>query len=158
MKPTVYIETTVISYLTAWDSRDIIRLSHQLLTREWWANARPRFELYTSALVQHEAAEGDPAAAADRLKTLKDIPLVIIDGSVMELAAEIAAAISLPKRAQADAVHVAAAAVHGIAFLLTWNCRHLANGELVDRIERVCFGAGFNAPRILTPELLMEPI
>jgi hypothetical protein len=156
MKPTVYIETTIVSYLTAWPSRDIIRLSHEMLTRQWWAKSRHRFECFISDIVIHEASAGDPTAAAERLKALKDIPRISANAASMELAEKLAVSLSLPPRARLDAAHIAVCAVHGVAFLLTWNCTHLANGVLAGKIERSCADAGFSAPRILTPELLME--
>ena len=156
MKPTVYIETTIVSYLTAWPSRDVVRLSHELLTREWWTSERPRFDLYTSALTHQEASAGDPTAAAERLHALEGIPLLTIDAPVVSLAERLVTALSLPTRARADAVHLAVSAVHRLDFLLTWNCRHLANGELAATIERTCDAAGRVAPRVLTPEQLME--
>jgi hypothetical protein len=156
MKPTVYIETTVVSYLTAWPSRDVIRLSHEMITREWWTNQHPLFDLYTSEFVIDEASRGDPAAAAERLNALKDIPRLPVPPGVPALSKQLAAALALPPRALADATHVAVSAVNGVSFLLTWNCKHLANGVLAARIERTCRDAGFTAPRIVTPEMLME--
>lgn len=156
MKPTVYIETTVVSYLTAWPSRDVIRLSHELITREWWDVASRQFDLYTSDLVEQEASAGDPSAAAERLKALAGLPRLAITDAAIELAEAIATALVLPDRARPDAVHVAVAAVHGVSYLLTWNCTHLANPTFADKIERACAGAGLTAPRICTPEQLME--
>lgn len=155
-KATVYIETTIVSYLTAWPSKDVIRLSHEILTRQWWADSRPHFDLFSSDFVIAEASAGDPTAAAERLKALAGIPLLAASESVDRLAGQVAASLALPPRARMDAAHVAMAAVHGMRFLLTWNCTHLANGALADRIERVCMDAGFSTPRILTPEMLME--
>lgn len=155
-KPSVYIETTIVSYLTAWPSRDVVRLSRELLTREWSNEQRHRFDLYTSELVRRESSAGDPTAAVERLKSLEGIPLLGVSDRGLELAKRLATALSLPMRAQADAAHLAIAAVNGMSFLLTWNCRHLANGMLTDRIERGCRDAGFAPPRILTPEQLME--
>ena len=157
-KPTVYIETTIVSYLTAWPSNDIVRRSHEIITRDWWTQSRPQFDLYTSVFTTNEASGGDPTAAADRLRELQNIPLLPTTPDVAALAAQLERALSLPARARIDAAHLAVAAVHGMAFLLTWNCRHLANGTLTDRIEDTCSAAGFVAPRILTPELLMEPL
>jgi hypothetical protein len=157
MKPSVYIETTVISYLTAWQSRDVIRVSRQMITREWWTRYRTYYDLYVSDFVIEEASRGDPIAVAERLKALVDIPLLTMEPAALELAQRLAASLALPTRARLDAAHVAIAATHGIEFLLTWNCRHLANGALADKIEQTCADAGFVAPRILTPELLMEP-
>ena len=128
-----------------------------MITREWWTKHRRSFDLYASDFVIDEASRGDPTAAAERLKELADIPMLPVIPAVTELAQRVATALSLPPRALLDAAHVAIAAVHGMMFLLTWNCRHLANGVLADTIERACSDAGFAAPRILTPELLMEP-
>jgi hypothetical protein len=156
MKQTVYIETTIISYLTAWPSRDVIRLSHEMLTRDWWTKHRNSFELYASDFVIEEASRGDAAAAAERMKALTDISLLPVNQSTLELAQRLATSLALPSRARLDAAHVAISAVYGMTFLLTWNCTHLANGVLADKIDRTCAEAGFKAPRILTPELLME--
>ena len=156
-KSTVYIETTIVSYLTAWPNQNIVRLSHEMLTRDWWSKCRPWYDLYVSDFVIDEASRGDPSAAADRITALQGIPLLPVTSPVVDLAERLAAALSLPPRARLDASHVAIAAVHGMNFLLTWNCRHLANGMLADTIERTCDEAGFKSPRILTPELLMEP-
>jgi hypothetical protein len=155
MKPTVYIETTIISYLTCWPSRDIHRLSHEMLTRNWWTK-RDRFDLCTSEQVVIEASAGDASAAAERLKALKGIPLLPIPEPALSLSARLMQAMVLPERAKTDAIHVAVAAVNGIAFLLTWNCRHLANARNAAKIEQSCLDAGFIAPRIVTPEMLSE--
>jgi hypothetical protein len=156
MKPTVYIETTIISYLTCWPSRDIHRLSHEMLTRDWWTKHRELYQLVTSDFVVREAERGDPSAAAERMRALADIPVLAATLQVEELGDEIATALQLPPRARLDALHLAISAIYGTDFLLTWNCRHLANGNLTSKIERACMKAGFRAPRILTPEFLME--
>jgi len=155
MKPTVYIETTIISYLTAWPSRDVVRLSHEILTRKWWEK-RERFELHTSEIVRLEAAAGDPSAAAERLKALEGMTILPPSATALALAERLAVDLNLPERARADAAHIALAAAHGMSFLLTWNCRHLANAALTDKIEKACSDAGLLAPRIVTPEVMME--
>ncbi len=157
MKHTVYIETTIVSYLTCWPSKDIVRRSHEILTQKWWSERKDDFELYTSHAVIIEASAGDASAAEERLKALAEIPRLAPTEPAMALAQQLATALALPARARVDAAHVAIAAVNGIAFLLTWNCRHLANGALAAKIEQTCLDAGVIAPRILTPELLMEP-
>ena len=108
MKPTVYVETTIVSYLTAWPSRDVVRLSHEILTRKWW-DQRERFELYTSEIVRLEAAAGDPSAAAERLKAIEGMTVLPPSGSALALAQRLAIDLSLPQRAQADAGHIALA-------------------------------------------------
>jgi predicted nucleic acid-binding protein len=155
-KPTVYIETTIVSYLTAWPSRDLIRAAEQQQTREWWDTRRDRFELVCSELVQREAAAGDPIAAAERLKELAPLTVLATVAEAAELAGELIGRLQLPPRAQPDALHVAIAATNGIAYLLTWNCRHLANAALRPRIEWVCRDKGYEPPVICTPPELME--
>jgi len=156
MKPTVYIETTVVSYLTAWPSRDLIRAAQQQQTREWWDLRRSAFELFCSELVEQEASAGDPAAAADRLKVVGEMQVLSITPDAAGLAAGLIAKVRLPPRAQPDALHVAIAATNGLAYLLTWNCRHLTNAVLRPQIESVCRQSGFEPPVICTPPELME--
>ena len=155
MKPKLYIETTVPSYLTAWPSRDLIRAGHQQITREWWENRRAAFDLYISQFVLDEAGAGDVQAARERLAALQDIPLLDLTEEVVELAEGLKAALALPDQAVTDAAHIAIAAVHGLHFLLTWNCRHIANAEMFATIERVCLARGYICPVICTPEELM---
>jgi predicted nucleic acid-binding protein len=154
MKPTVYIETTIVSYLTAWPSRDVHRLSHQIRTQDWWAKDRSAFELYTSQYTIDEVVRGDPVAAQERLRALQDLPLLAVGPAVDRLAEAVAAGLQIPRRARTDAFHLAVAAVHGVSFLLTWNCRHLANPALRDTIEETCNRHGFVAPQVATPEQL----
>ncbi len=158
LKPTVYIETTIVSYLTARPTRDVVRLAHEVLTQSWWVHRRSDFELFTSDAVVAEASAGDQTAAAVRLAALSGIRQLSVTDSALLLAQQLVVALALPARARLDAVHVAIASVHDVDYLLTWNCRHLANGALAPIIERTCAAAGFVAPRILTPELLMEPL
>jgi len=86
MKPTVYIETSIVSYLTARPSGDLIVAAHQKVTQDWWENQRGCFELYSSQLVSDEAKSGDPLAAARRLQALQEIPLLDINDQVEPLA------------------------------------------------------------------------
>jgi predicted nucleic acid-binding protein len=153
MKPSVYVETTVPSYLTAWQSRDLVRAAHQQITREWWAQ-RDKFDLYSSRLVVQECQAGDAQAAADRLAALAGIPLLQQKPEVSELAEALLRDVPLPEKAAADALHIATAAVHGIRYLLTWNCTHIANVVLRPQIEAVCRASGFEPPLICTPEEL----
>jgi predicted nucleic acid-binding protein len=156
MKPTVYIETTIVSYLTCWPSRNILRLAHEITTRQWWENDRSQFDLFVSDEVLLEVSRGDATAAVDRIKVLTGIPVLALTQQAELLAEQLAAAIRLPRRARSDALHIAISAINGISYLLTWNCRHLANAVLAGKIEEVCQNAGYIAPRIVTPDLLMR--
>jgi hypothetical protein len=155
MKPTVYIETTVVSYPVADPSKDLIQAAHQAVTRDWWAR-RGRFELFASAAVVAEARRGDAAQAARRLEALRGMPLASAGAEVDPLVRRLLRTGMLPARARGDALHVAIAAVNGLDYLLTWNLRHLANASIRGRIDGACREAGLVPPVICTPEELME--
>jgi predicted nucleic acid-binding protein len=156
MAPKIYIETTVISYLTAWPSRDVVRAAHQHLTREWWETRRVGFESYVCQIVLQEVSAGDPEAAAERLNAVKDIPVLQVTVDVPRLAQEFIRRVPLPAKAAADAVHIAMAVVHGMDYLLTWNCTHIANAALRAQIDSVCRAEGYEPVIICTPEELLE--
>jgi predicted nucleic acid-binding protein len=153
MKPRAYIETTVPSYLTAWPSRDLIRAAHQQITREWWLG-RDALELFTSRLVLEECRAGDSQAALERLAALAGIPLLEQLPEAASLAEALIQMVELPPRAAADALHIALAAIHGMDYLVTWNCTHIANATFRPRIESTCRAQGFEPPVICTPEQL----
>lgn len=155
VKATVYVETSIISYLTARPSKDVVIAAHQKLTRAWWKDRRHAFDLYTSDLVIDEATQGDAKAATARSKALAEIARLEATADVAILARRLLDSGSLPAKAAADAVHIAVATCHGIDYLLTWNCKHIANAELRTRIEAVCQRAGFDPPILTTPEELM---
>ena len=155
-KPKVYVETTIVSYLTAKPSSDLIQAAHQKSTRDWWAT-RHRFELFVSRAVLTEAARGSVEAAARRMEALRGIPNLQFDPNVAALARRLMQGGTLPPNARLDAAHVAVAAVNGMDFLLTWNLRHLANAVVRGKIEAVCRDAGTVPPIICTPEELGEP-
>jgi hypothetical protein len=156
MAERVYIETTVVSYLTARPSRDVVIAGHQQVTHEWWDTRRTSYQLCISQLVRKEAGAGDAQAAQERLEVLKPMTLLETSNQALELAKELLHASALPARAADDALHIAVAAMNGIPYLLTWNCRHLANATMRPLIENVCAGAGLKAPIICTPEELLE--
>jgi hypothetical protein len=158
MTPTVYIETSIISYLAAQPSRDLITAAHQQMTHDWWRRRRSAFDLFVSQLVIDEAAGGDPDAASRRAALLAELPLLDITPAVTSFAVFLAEATGLPKRAGADALHIAVAAVHGMAYLLTWNCTHIANARLRVLVERACEKRGYMTPTMCTPEELMEEV
>ena len=119
MKPRVYIETTIPSYLTARPSRDLVRAAHQQATRDWWERSRGRFEAVISQLVLDECSAGDPAASTARLEAIADLPLLAATEATIALARALIDGVPLPARARADAAHLATAAVNGIEYLLT---------------------------------------
>jgi hypothetical protein len=151
----VYLETTILSYLTARPSRDVVVAGHQQLTRDWWEQRRSLFDLYVSQLVLREAESGDPDAAERRLTAISGIPLLEISEEATELARGLVERGPIPKKAAADSLHIAIATVNGLEYLLTWNMAHIANAELRPRIERVCRASGYEPPVLCTPEQLM---
>jgi len=155
MKARLYLETTIPSYLTAWPSRDLVMAGHQQVTREWWERRRGDFAIYISTFVLDEAGDGDSLAAGRRLGALERLPLLAVTPEAHELAGRLLRQCRLPSRAATDAVHIAIATVHGMDYLLTWNCTHLANAEIVPMVRAVCENAGYICPTICTPEELM---
>jgi predicted nucleic acid-binding protein len=156
MKPKLYLETSIASYLTARPSHDLIRAAHQQLTRDWW-ETRSSFDLYTSQLVLDEARAGNVEAAGRRLSVLSEAMLLELTPETAWLAREILSQGGMPVKAYIDAAHVALAAVHGLDYLLTWNCAHIANAAMRGRIEMICRATGFEPPVICTPvELVKE--
>jgi predicted nucleic acid-binding protein len=155
VKLRVYIETSVISYLTAKPSRDLVAAAHQQSTREFW-DGRERFEIFVSELVLEECASGDESAAASRLAVAMPIQSLNFNDAVGNLAKELLLKAALPSKAADDAIHVAMAAVHGVDFLATWNCKHIANPATRKRIEQTCIAAGYAPPILCTPEELLE--
>ena len=154
----VYIETTFVSYLTARPSHDKVIVGHQRITHDWWDQARADFELCTSLLVLQVAGSGDPEAAQERLLILKSMILLDTTEAAVILAEELVRARALPEKAADDALHIAIAACQKIPYLLTWNCRHLANATMRPVIEAVCASKGYKAPIICTPEELRKEI
>lgn len=153
MKATVYIETSVISYLAARMSRDLIVASHQQISQEWW-ESKDEWDLYVSALVISEARSGDQTVAERRLNFLKGLSILDLNEATITLAEELLAHAALPSKAREDALHIAVATVHGMDYLLTWNCKHIANAAKRPLIERLCEIAGYRPPIICTPEEL----
>lgn len=155
MPPRVYVETSVISYLEARPSRDLITAARQQLTHGWWLRRRPQFEVFVSQLVLDEARAGDPEAAARRTDRLAGVPLLDITPAAVGLARRLLEAVGLPPQAAADALHIATAASHGMDYLLTWNSAHIANAEYRPRVERTCRAHGYESPVLCTPDELM---
>ena len=148
----IYIETTIPSYLTARPSRDIVQAARQQLTREWWDVERRNYDLCISQIVLDEAAAGDAEAAQRRMAVIDTLPLLDLTFEVDGLAETIMQSGLLPASASRDAVHIAVTAVHQVHFLLTWNCRHIANATIFRDLQRLIMSAGYDVPVICTPE------
>lgn len=158
MNRSVYLETSVISYRVSRPSRDIIVLARQEITLEWWDSVLPHLDAYVSPIVLDEIACGDQQAQALRKQLVTNMPLLAVDERSVALAEAISEQIRLPERAQADAYHIAIPSVHGIDYLVTWNCKHIANAFMLRKIERIVREMGYIMPVVCTPEELMEEI
>lgn len=156
MNSSVYIETSIVSYLTGRPSRDVIVAGRQALTREWWDNCREKFDLYVSPLVVTEAEDGDADAAQRRLDVIKGVPALAVADETEVLARQLVVEGPMPEEYPEDALHVALCALNAIDYLLTWNCTHLANAVLRRDVERFLDRSGCVCPTICTPEELME--
>ena len=152
----VYIETSIVSYVTARRSLDPHILSRQEDASRWWEDYGPRFQLFASQAVLDEAARGDADAARDRLKLLVGLPLIPINEQVKRIAQELLRRSLLPENAAVDALHVAAAAVGGVDYLLTLNCRHIANAFQLPQVYRTLEELNVSQPLICTPAEFME--
>jgi predicted nucleic acid-binding protein len=156
MKQKLYIETSIVSYLTSLPSRDIITAARQQLTRKWWQAKRGDFELYISEFVLAEASLGDQQAAALRLEALNEIQEIEVTETARRLARIFLERGALPEKAAVDAFHIAVAVSGGMEFLLTWNFKHLANAMLRNKVERLCRQHGYEPCIVCTPEELLE--
>jgi len=153
-KPAVYVETTIPSFLTGRPSNNLILAGKQELTRQWWDERKGGFDLFVSQYVLDEAASGDPEAARRRMLALEGIPLLEVDDETLRLADLIMATRLIPPKSKTDAGHIAVAARHSTDYLLTWNCAHIANAEILPAINFVVSEAGFILPTICTPDEL----
>ncbi len=156
MKPSVYLEPTVPSYLTAWRSPELIMAANQEATKSWWESSRSRYDIFISAIVVQEASGGDSQAAKLRLAVIGGLPSLDVSEEAELLAERLLAEAALPNNAKIDALHIAVATVHGMDFLPTWNRKHIANAALRTRIESICRTSGYEPPVICTPLELME--
>lgn len=155
MSETVYIETSILGYLTARSTKNLILAANMEITRDWWESRRTAFVLYTSEAVLNEVAQGDAQIAVQRLEILRDFPLLELNHAVQDLAAQFLARTNLPPKANVDAIHIAAATVHGMDYLLTWNCKHIANAQLQRKLAQISLDFGYELPILCTPYELM---
>ncbi|ACC82952.1 type II toxin-antitoxin system VapC family toxin [Nostoc punctiforme] len=155
MSETVYIETSIVGYLTARPSNNLILMANLEATREWWDTRRYQFMLYISQVVLDEVARGDTEIATKRLEIVRDFPLLEVSEAVQNLAAQFLAKSSLPPKAADDALHIAVATVYGLDYLLTWNCKHIANAQIQKKLAQISLDAGYELPTLCTPYELM---
>jgi hypothetical protein len=152
---TVYIETSVVSYLVAKPSRNAVTAWRQRLTREWWTEQRGRFVCVISSEVIAEAAAGDAIFSEKRQAALSELPLVSGGTQSAKLADDLMSHRLFPPNARSDALHLAIATCAGVDYLLTWNYRHLANAVILRQVEDFLRQHRLKLPRVCTPEELM---
>ena len=155
MKETVYLESTVISYYTSKPSRDIIIYAHQQLTKDWWEASQKEYQFYVSEIVIEEISRGNKEEARKRLEFVSEIPVLDLTDDIERIAGIYAEKLSIPDRAFGDALHLATACVHKIDYLITWNCKHLANAHVIKNLGNVNQELGIHNTIICTPEELM---
>ena len=157
MKPKVYLESSVSSYLTGRVNASLTVAANQQLTQEWWDKHRGKYDLYISLTVKDEIGAGDSEAARVRLQAIAGIPFVSYPEDVNSVVKALLSSRAVPAKAVEDALHIALAATNGIDYLLTWNCRHIANANTRRAIEAALRQMGYDCPIICTPlELLGE--
>lgn len=155
-KPSAYIETSVVSYYTARRSRDLIVAAHQEITYAWWDGHLHEYSAYVSQMVLEEIRRGDPAAAAGRLAAVSGLRILQTSSEIEPLAASYLTELRLPQDALYDTLHIALASIHGLDYLVTWNCRHIANAHLRRRLAEINVRLGVSTPIICTPEELLD--
>jgi predicted nucleic acid-binding protein len=155
MSETVYIETSILGYLTARSTKNLILAANIEITKDWWESRRNTFILYTSEAVLNEVSQRDLEIATQRLEILRDFPLLELNQNVQALAAQFLTRSNLPPKANVDAIHIAAATVHGMDYLLTWNCKHIANAQLQGKLAEISLDLGYELPILCTPYELM---
>lgn len=152
---TVYIETSIVSYLRQKPSSQVVAAARQILTHRWWNQHRLDYELVASQYVIDEASVGDTLLARERLESLEGVPLLPITPEVPQIAQRMMALGVLPQKAQVDALHNFLVAHHRIQYLLTWNCKHIANARILPRIHDMLTEMGIPIPIICTPEEML---
>jgi hypothetical protein len=156
MKPTLYLETSVVGYYTGRPSRDLVIAGRQQITRDWWENERQKYSLHVSALVLQESQRGEPEAIKRREQALKGIPLLGATDQSERLAEALVGDGPIPAEYPEDALHIALASTNRMDFLLTWNFRHINNAKMKSDVMRIVARFGYDCPVICTPEELLE--
>jgi len=156
MLPSLYVETSVISYYTARVSRDLVVAGHQQITQDWWKNDLPRFDSFISGLVISEMRRGDPAAVQARIAAALGFGILDVAPDAQELAQAYFEALNLPASARPDALHLAVASLSGMEYLVSWNCRHIVSGRVRKVVQEINERRGVESPIICTPEELQN--
>ena len=155
MIESLYLDTSIIGYLTIRPSTNLITTSNSVITQNWWDTRRQNFTLYISEVVLEELARGDQEIATKRLDLISELPLLALNEAVEELAQQFLTKSNLPPKASDDALHIALATVYKVDYLLTWNCKHIANAQIQKKLSQISIQSGYELPTICTPYELM---
>lgn len=156
MRKTVYIETSILGYLTARLTDNLILAANIKITQDWWNDFSGLFVLYTSEIVEDEVSKGDLAIAAQRLNLLESLIFLDLTEEAIELAQAFLQQSNLPSKASNDALHMALATVYGLDYLLTWNCKHMANAQIQRKLSQISSELGYKLTFVCTPYEFME--
>jgi len=155
MSESAYIDTSILGYLTARATKNLIIAANIEITKDWWESRRNDFALYISQVVLDEVAKGDAQIAIKRLELIQNLPLLELNQDVKNLAAQFLLKSNLPPKASDDATHIAIATVYGLDYLLTWNCKHIANAQIQKKLSKISTEFGYELPIICTPYELL---
>ena len=155
MIESLYLDTSIIGYLTIRPSTNLITASNSIITQSWWDTRRQNFTLYISEVVLEELARGDQEIATKRLDLINELPLLELNETVEELAQQFLTKSNLPPKASDDALHIALATIYKVDYLLTWNCKHIANAQIQKKLSQISIQSGYELPTICTPYELM---
>ena len=155
MIESLYLDTSIIGYLTIRPSTNLITASNSVITQNWWDTRRENFTLYISEVVLEELARGDQEIATKRLDLISELPLLALNEAVEELAQQFLTKSNLPPKASDDALHIALATVYKVDYLLTWNCKHIANAQIQKKLSQISIQSGYELPTICTPYEIM---
>ncbi len=154
MKQNIYIETSVISYLVANTSKNLVIAAHQASTADMWKQI-DKFDVYISDIVIQEASKGDKKQSCERLNIVEKIPVLKIDDEAKELARALLEGKAIPEKCPEDALHISVAAVNGIDAIVTWNFKHINNPFTRKMIRNIIESKGIGCPEICSPEELI---
>jgi predicted nucleic acid-binding protein len=155
MIESLYLDTSIIGYLTIRPSTNLITASNSVITQNWWDTRRENFTLYISEVVLDVLAGGDQEIATKRLDIISELQLLALNEAVEELAQQFLTKSNLPPKASDDALHIALATVYKVDYLLTWNCKHIANAQIQKKLSQISIQSGYELPTICTPYELM---
>lgn len=150
----VYIETTILSYLVSRPSRDIIVAARQELTRQWWDYSKPTYDCVLSQIVLDEIEAGDPTHAANRMDHASVLAVLAVNQGCLDLAQLYLDRGYVPKNEIRDALHIAVAVIWKVDYLLTWNCKHIANAHALRQLRKFSENLGHEFPHVCTPDEL----